>query len=116
MFTTDEIASVCHETNRAYCKVLGDDSQKPWDEAPQWQKDSAIKGVAYHIYNPSVKPSDSHNSWLAQKALDGWKYGDRKNEEKKEHPCFVPYDELATSQRIKDYLFKAVVDSMLMRK
>lgn len=116
MFSNEEIAKVCHETNRAYCSVIGDNSQKPWDEAPQWQRDSAIKGVAYHVHNPAARPSDSHNSWLAEKARDGWKYGDKKDEVKKEHPCFVPYEELATSQRVKDYLFKAVVDAMLMRR
>lgn len=116
MFTADEIAFVCHETNRAYCKLLGDSSQKPWDEAPKWQRDSAVAGVLYHMRNPEARPSDSHNSWLAQKTLDGWKYGDKKDEAKKEHPCFVPYEELATSQRVKDYLFKAVVNAMLMRK
>lgn len=116
MFSNTQIAQMCHATNRSYCQLLGDHSQLPWDSAPQWQKDSAIKGVEYHVANPTAKPSDSHNQWLAQKGLDGWKYGDVKDEAKKEHPCFVPYDELATSQRIKDYLFKAVVDAMLMRK
>lgn len=38
----EEIAKVCHEANRGYCKALGDDSQLPWDEAPQWAKTSAI--------------------------------------------------------------------------
>lgn len=116
MFTVSEIARVCHETNRAYCAILNDHSQLKWDKAPDWQRDSAIKGVEFHIANPSASPSHSHESWLADKARDGWKYGEVKDEAKKEHPCFVPYEELATSQRVKDYLFKAVVDAMLMRR
>jgi hypothetical protein len=42
-----DIARVCHEVNRAYCTSLGDESQLPWDSAPQWQKDSAINGVRF---------------------------------------------------------------------
>ena len=39
--------------------------------------------------------------------------GPVKDPEKKEHPCFLPYDELPLSQRIKDYLFTAVVEAAL---
>ena len=32
------------EINRAYCAALGDTSQLPWDQAPEWQRQSAING------------------------------------------------------------------------
>jgi len=104
-----DIARVAHEINRAYCISLGDDSQKPWDEAPDWQKASCIEGVKFHIKNPYASPEDSHNNWLQEKEKAGWKYGKVKNEKTKKHPCMKPYDELPQSQRSKDYLFKAVV-------
>lgn len=107
--TTLELARLAHEINRAYCASLGDTSQPSWDDAPQWQKDSAIKGVQFHLENPNAKPEDSHNSWLEQKRAEGWTYGAVKDAEKKEHPCFVPYDMLPTSQKSKDFLFIAVV-------
>lgn len=110
---TREIARVCHEVNRAYCASLGDTSQPAWEDAPQWQKDSAIAGVEAIKANPDTMPEQSHEGWLAQKAADGWKYGPVKNAETKEHPCFVPYSELPESQRAKDYLFGAVVRSLL---
>lgn len=100
-----EIARQCHETNRAYCMAIGDFSQPEWEAAPQWQKDSAYKGVDFHLKHPDAKPEDSHNSWLAEKEKDGWKYGPVKNPETKEHPCFVPYQQLPSEQKAKDYLF-----------
>lgn len=106
------IAMVCHEVNRAYCKALGDDSQQPWDEAPQWQRDSAINGVKFTLANPDAPPSASHDSWLAEKREAGWKYGAVKNPDAKEHPCFVPYEQLPVEQRAKDYIFQAVVRSL----
>lgn len=110
--TIGNIARVCHETNRAYCESIGDTSQPPWDNAPEWQQKSAITGVEYHLNNPDAKPSDSHNSWLKEKEADGWKYGPVKNPETKEHPCYVPYEELPLDQQIKDSLFIAVVRAM----
>lgn len=103
------IAIICHGINAAYCKSLGDDSQLMWEDAPQWQKDSAIAGVEMHLANPNATPEDSHKSWFKQKELEGWKYGAVKDAELKEHPCFLPYEELPQEQKAKDYLFRAVV-------
>jgi hypothetical protein len=107
-----DIARVCHEVNRAYCASQGDHSQPTWHEAPDWQRESAVAGVRFTLANPQAKPSDSHESWLAQKRDDGWKHGPAKDPERKEHPCLVPYDELPPEQKAKDYLFQAVVRSL----
>jgi hypothetical protein len=112
----EKIAKVCHETNRAYCQTIGDNSQPSWEDAPEWQKQSAINGVKFHLENENAKPEDSHNSWLKEKIADGWKYGPVKNAETKEHPCFVPYNELPVDQQRKDALFIAVVHAIVPRK
>lgn len=113
MFSEKTIAMVCHETKRAYCAAIGDSSQPTWADAPDWQKESAIEGVRFHLNTLRAgripTPSESHEKWLAHKKQEGWKYGPVKDPEKKEHPCFVPYDELPWEQRLKDYLFAAVV-------
>ena len=105
-----EIAKLCHKVNKEYCEALGDLTQVPWKDAPDWQKQSAIKGVEYHLVNENTAPSDSHDSWMAEKIANGWKFGPDKSEEKKEHPCMVEYDELPKEQQAKDYIFKAIVD------
>lgn len=106
-----EIAKICHNVNRAYCESIGDNSQPTWEEAPEWQRNSAIDGVRFHLGN-EVTPEDSHSNWCKQKIEDGWVYGEVKDPELKEHPCLVPYRQLPPEQRTKDYLFKAVVDSI----
>ncbi len=110
--STADIAQVAHEINKAYCESIGDNSQPTWDDAPEWQRSSAVNGVKFHLDNPDAPPSASHESWLKQKEEEGWKYGEVKDPEKKEHPCFVPYDQLPVSQRSKDYLFKQVIHSL----
>lgn len=110
-FLVDEIAQICHEVNAAYCRTLGDDSQPSWGDAPTWQQDSVRSGVQFHLANPNAKPSHSHENWLKEKMRSGWKYGPVKDVDKKEHPCFVPYEDLPPEQKMKDYLFKAVVHS-----
>lgn len=105
----EEIAQACHAVNRAYCQALGDFSQPVWNEAPQWQKDSALVGVALHLDHPESGPEESHKSWFAQKVADGWMYGRVKDAEKKTHPCMVPFEQLPREQQAKDFIFRAVV-------
>lgn len=105
----EQIARVCHETNRAYCESIRDSTQKPWDQAEPWQRESAIKGVAFALANPDAPASAQHDAWLADKEREGWKFGPIKDAAIKEHPCMVPYGELPLEQRLKDHLFKAVV-------
>ena len=103
------VAEVCHEANRCYCNSIGDFSQPLWEVAPEWQRVSAINGVSFHRANPDAGPAASHESWLKEKEENGWKYGPVKDVEKKEHPCFVPYDELPAEQKRKDLIFTSIV-------
>jgi len=110
--TIEQIAQVAHEINKSYCESIGDKSQVSWEDAPEWQRKSAIVGVNFHIDNPNAGPSASHESWLKEKEADGWKYGPEKDVDKKEHPCFVPYNQLPTEQQSKDFLFRQVIHSL----
>ena len=109
----NDIAKICHEANRAYCETQRDTSQPMWEDAPDWQKESAIAGVKFHMENPDAGPSGSHESWLKQKREEGWVFGPVKDPDKKEHPCMVEYDELPEAQKAKDYLFTGVVHALL---
>jgi len=111
--TVEQIAKLCHETNKQYCLLLGDDSQKSWEDAPEWQRKSAIGGVRFHIEHKDADPCDSHNEWLRIKLADGWSYGVVKDVSKREHPCCVPYEDLPVEQKIKDSLFMSIVALML---
>jgi hypothetical protein len=104
-------AAAAHEANRYFCLSHEDRSQAPWDSAPDWQKASARIGVEGVMKGNG--PKESHESWLAHKKETGWKYGPIKNEDAKEHPCFVPYDELPPHQQAKDLIFVETVRTML---
>jgi hypothetical protein len=108
-----QIAAVCHEANRRYCMSLGDDSQPTWEDAPEWQINSAVSGVA-NIRNGNVKtPWGSHQSWLQEKVRDGWEQGVVKDTEMKIHPCLVPFGDLSFEQQMKDHLFFKIATTLL---
>jgi hypothetical protein len=106
----ENIAKTCHEANKMLCISLGDNSQPSWEDAPEWQKSSAILGVKFHL-SGDKSDSDSHDSWMKQKVEDGWIYGEIKDPEKKTHPCIVSHKDLPPGQRVKDTIFKNIVDA-----
>ena len=106
-------ARSAHEVNRAYCRFLGDESQVPWESAPDWQKLSAMNGVIAIMRNPALTPAQSHSCWMAEKLKESWVYGPVKDPIAKTHPCMVSYDKLPEAQRLKDVLFGAVVRASL---
>lgn len=107
----EKIAKIAHEINRAYCQSIGDHSQPTWEEAPEWQRESARMGVALHLMG-NFGPEASHISWMKQKLDEGWKYGPVKDPEKKEHPCIMPFSQLPRDQQSKDFIFRAVVHAV----
>ena len=110
--TITDIARVAHTTNKAYCQAIGDNSQQEWDNAPEWQRESIINGVLFHLGHPDAGPGASHESWLKEKRADGWTWGKVKDPEGKIHPCLVPFLRLPLEQQAKDVLFAGVVDAM----
>jgi hypothetical protein len=100
-------ARAAHEVNRAYCLALGDTSQPPWDDAPDWQRTSARNGVRGAL--AGATPRESHESWRREKLAAGWKHGPVKDPDKREHPCMVDYDELPDEQKAKDGLYLVTV-------
>ena len=62
-----DIAKVAHEVNKIYCESIGDNSQVSWEDAPDWQKNSALNGVKHHLQNPDSTPQGSHENWMKVK-------------------------------------------------
>jgi len=111
--TTEQIARVCHDANRAYQIAIGQEPSLPWDLAPDWQRTSAIAGVETMLAGETASAEEQHERWLAHKAADGWVYGPTKDAVAKTHPCMLPYADLPEAERVKDHLFRAVVISLV---
>lgn len=45
--------------------------------------------------------ANNHEIWGAERCSQGWTYGEKRDDDKKETPCLVPYEELPESE--KDY-------------
>lgn len=108
-----QVARATHEMNRLYCQFIGDYSQVPWPSAPAWQRNSAIAGVKAVLDGTATTHEEQHELWMEHKLAEGWTYGEVKDAERKTHPCMVPFAELPASQRVKDKIFRAVVEGML---
>lgn len=43
-----------------------------------------------------------HEVWAAKRIADGWRFGPRRDDARKEHPCLIDYDELPESEKAYD--------------
>lgn len=107
------IAHVCHEANRAYARTIGDFSHLPWEEAPDSQRNSAVQGVEEAMRGQS--PQQLHAAWSKFKMEQGYVYGEVKDDAAKTHPCLVAYEDLPEKERVKDFLFHAIVGALAVK-
>lgn len=45
---------------------------------------------------------NTHELWAKQRMRDGWRYGPKRDDDRKEHPMLRPYDELPESEKVYD--------------
>jgi hypothetical protein len=45
---------------------------------------------------------NAHENWARQRMSDGWRYGPRRDDAKKEHPSLVPYEDLSEEEKEYD--------------
>ena len=45
---------------------------------------------------------NTHEVWAAQRMAEGWRYGPRRDETRREHPGLVPYEDLPDSEKQYD--------------
>lgn len=111
--TAEQIAEVCHETNRVYCRLGGDHSHRDWTTTPDSIKASTIAGVNTALsLGDKATPELMHKKWSDYKKAEGWTLGPVKDLEKKTHPNLKPYQELPASERLKDLLFVRIVKTL----
>jgi hypothetical protein len=49
-----------------------------------------------------VLAKNVHEVWAQKRISEGWKYGTARNDDRKEHPCLVPYENLPEDERAYD--------------
>ncbi|MDX1934972.1 MAG: RyR domain-containing protein [Capsulimonadales bacterium] len=45
---------------------------------------------------------NTHEVWARQRLSEGWRYGPKRDDTRKEHPCLIPYEELSEIEKEYD--------------
>ena len=45
---------------------------------------------------------NTHEVWSANRINDGWEYGEKRDDAKKQHPCLIPYEDLTETEKEYD--------------
>ena len=102
------IAQVAHEAIKTWSHLHGNDNLTDWEDASNWQRRSAVRTVEFYLDGEKKSPRQHHDSWVKGKTDKGWKYGKVKDEDKKELPCLLAFDELPEYKQKRSELFAII--------
>jgi hypothetical protein len=69
---------------------------------PQPIDTSAVKLTDDILELCELIAKNTHEVWSAGRIKDGWSYGPTRDDEKKTHPCLIPYEELSEEEKAYD--------------
>lgn len=86
-------------TAKGKAAAPGGDTPAPYMPAPRDTSGVRLTGEMSALTEELAK--NTHEVWAAQRIVEGWRYGPCRDEERREHPGLVPYEDLPDSE--KDY-------------
>jgi hypothetical protein len=108
-----QIAQIVYEANRAFSEVEGAVAGPPWDSLCNEEKEEIVLSVERLSKSSGSSYAAHHNNWLAAAREAGWRYGPVLNEATREHPCFVPYEQLSEKQKKNDRMIVELVRALI---
>jgi len=79
-----------------------DESRQPTRYQPRPIDTSAIELAPELVALVELLARNNHELWARRRMMEGWRWGPRRDEERKETPLLVPYEELPESEKAYD--------------
>ena len=45
---------------------------------------------------------NTHEVWAQERMAEGWRFGPERNDQRKEHPSLIPYEQLPEKEKVYD--------------
>jgi RyR domain len=72
------------------------------DYVPKPRDTSSVRLPSDIVDLTELLARNTHENWARQRQAEGWRYGPRRDDTRKEHPSLVPYEELPESEKEYD--------------
>ena len=74
--------------------------KNPYIPAPIDTTDVILSGKLLELVERLAE--NTHDVWAAERLRQGWTYGPERNDQTKQNPCLIPYDDLPEDEKIFD--------------
>jgi len=105
------IARVIYEATRIEAKWSGRSIiPEKWEKRDEKFRKQFVDVVERYLsYRRLSTPKQAHNSWVKAYKKMGWRYGRKRDVDRKTHPDMVDFEKLPKDERDKDAIFLAFV-------
>lgn len=109
ILSAQDISIIAYDAMRSYAALARNEEKPDWDNVSA-EKQEVLEICAKRIleHPSSYSPERAHEDWMTQMLVRGWSWGERANEEKKQHPAMLPFRELKPVEQIHGHIFVAV--------
>ena len=77
-------------------------TQNPYTSTPTPNDTSDVELSEELLELVELIAENTHDNWAAGRIVEGWTYGPVRNDDLKQHPCLVPYNELPDNEKRYD--------------
>ena len=114
--SVEQIARITYNACKDFQKECKETNfnQVDWKDTTDELRQNCIDSVKFVIDNTDKSNLEKllHENWCKIKKQQGWKYGKKRNVEKKTHPFIVSYEKLPQTQILEYRMFISMVKSM----
>ena len=103
------VAMEAHKANNELRITNGEESLGSFTDQPLDIVTINMESIYAALHNPNLTAKDMHDTWMDNKAKDGWVYGDVKDADAKTHPLMIPFEQMNDIDKMKDQIFIDVV-------
>lgn len=108
------LKTITKVTTNAQAKVneLMTGKSRGWDDLTEEEQNAAVTHVLMVANNPDATPENIHSSWMRRMHEWGYTPGPMVDNELKEHPLLVPFNELPYEVKVAYCMLYSLVNTL----
>lgn len=103
---------IAYKLEQTYHQAITGNQKPNWQDLSAEDRKHITDRAIFYLTDPNAVVSSLHEGWVHAKYKDGWTYGEKFSEEKKQHPLLISYAALPLTRKVSDTLFMQTIQTL----